>query len=646
MTAVSDLNRTHDVARERAIQLVNQQSATIGRRTDRLFAWLFVLQWLVGIVAAVGISPDTLRHTGWSVFSVGGDPLCWITFAGTPATLIPLVAIWRWPGTRPTRYIVAASQMVWASLLFQLTGGHIGSHFPVFGSLAILACYRDWRVLVLAASIVLLHNLGHGSFWSPLGDTAFQAWERLVFVLLEVAALVLMIRLTERENWLSAISQARLEEANHRLDIEFRQRTENLRQYTGRLERIRDELHIQAGELQKARAAADEANAAKSNLVATVSHEIRTPMTAILGYADVLIGSLAEAEQLKAARTIRRNSEYLLKLVDDILDLSKIESGKLDIELVPCSPRQIVNDVVQLMQVRADAKQLALKVEFDESVPRSIHSDPMRLRQILLNLVSNAIKFSSRGEVQIAVVSVAVRETPLLELRVRDQGIGMTPRQIEKLFSPFSQGDESTSRLYGGSGLGLWISRRLANLLGGEIDVESEPGRGSTFIVTIAATSLEANLDETPQGAPCDGARAAILQGRRVLVADDSADNRELVSFILGKNGADVRTVDSGERAVLAALTAEQAGNPFDVVLMDVQMPYLDGFAATEQLRSAGYRGFVVALTADARPEQLEQSRVAGCDACLSKPLDDSLLGMLVELPQRQPPVAESSHVV
>jgi signal transduction histidine kinase len=633
VSAASVLSRTNDLAHDRAEELIKAQSLAIGRRTDRLFAWLFVAQLLVGIAAATWIAPTHPRLSPFANALFARSPLYSITMLGTLATLLPLVAIWRWPGARLTRYIVAVCQMIWAALLFQFSAGHTGSHFPVFGSLAILACYRDWRVLVLAALLVLFHNLGHGSLWSPNSQAAQAAWERLAFVLLEVAALVLVIRLAERETWNSAVSQARLEDANHRLDLEFRERTANYRQYTERLERIRDELRLQAEELQKARAEAEQANSAKSNLVATVSHEIRTPMTAILGYADVLLSTLTDAEPLKAARTIRRNSEYLLKLVDDILDLSKLESGKLPVEPVPCSPRRTVSDVVQLMQVRADAKGLLLAVQVDDAVPRSIVTDPMRLRQILLNLVSNAIKFSSHGSIRLAATYHSDLENPLIEFRIRDDGIGMTPRQIDKLFYPFVQGDKATSRLYGGSGLGLWISRRLANLLGGEIHVESAPGQGSTFILTIAA----GNHAELVGGSTTEGAPAQLrpplesLNGCRVLIVDDSPDNRDLASFIVSKSGAEVQAVEDGEQAVQAALLAEQTGKRFDAILMDVQMPNLDGFTATERLRGAGYHGFIVALTADVRPDQLHQSQIAGCNACLPKPIDASLLELLAE---------------
>ncbi len=622
----------HDLAAQRATELVAEQLQAICRRTDRLFAWLLVFQWLAAITGAIWIAlPAHIRPI---------DAIWWATLAGALASGVPLLLIWRYPGTALTRHTIAASQMLWSSLLMEFTGGHLGSHFPVFASLAILACYRDWRVLLTATAVFVAREIGWQTLWPFDSLEVIREWERLVFLFLEVAALTLVIRLNVRENWLLAVGQARLEESNRRLDAEFRRRSANYREYTERLERIRDELHVQAKELQSARAAAEEANAAKSHLVATVSHEIRTPLTAILGYADVLLANLADAESSRAARTIKRNGEFLLQLVDDILDLSKIESGKLAVESLRCWPRQIVSEVVQLLKVRADAKGLPLVVEFGDHVPRTIHTDPMRLRQILLNLVSNAIKFSSRGDIRIRIAGDRDElEQATVRFEVCDQGIGLTSRQIDNLFSPFSQGDEATSRLYGGSGLGLWISKRLANLLGGDIVVHSAPGQGSTFIVTVAARKpgLADAADALPivRAEEISQAPVVMLKGRRVLIADDSADNRELVTFILERSEAQVTAVNNGVDAVRAALEADQTGFSFDVILMDVQMPKLDGFAATERLREQGYTGLIVALTAHARPEELQQSRLSGCDACLSKPIDGSLLGLISQMTQR-----------
>lgn len=636
MARASALRRlTIDVAHDRASELVSRQSAANGSRTDRLFVGLLILQWVGALAVGIWIAPR-----GATPLLAVGSTLWWATIAATLTSGIPLLAIWRWPGTTCTRLLIAVSQMLWSGLLIEFASGRTGAYFPLFATLAVLACYRDWRVLLTATVFAVAAVFWHGDLWLFGSQQALREWERLVFVLLEVASLLLIIRLSARETWLAAIGQVRLEESNRRLDVEYRERTRSYRQYTEQLERAHDELHAQAEELERARADADNANAAKSSLVATVSHEIRTPMTAIVGYADVLLANLADAESLKAARTIKRNGEFLLQLVDDISDLSKLESGKLAIDPYLCSPRQIVTDVIQLLQVRADAKGLPLVADFHDGVLPAIFSDPLRLRQVLLNLVGNAIKFSSHGDVRISIRRCLVDDRPGLQMDVSDHGIGLTPRQIENVFSQFSQADQSTSRLYGGSGLGLWISRRLAKLLGGDITVASTPGHGSTFTLTVTTEQLDAPVATSGDGLTADDLKLpgsmVDLKDRLVLVADDSPDNQDLLEFVLTKAGARVEIVGNGEDAVRRALVAVREGNPFDVILMDVQMPLLDGFAATAQLRAEGYAGPIVALTAHTHPEQLQQARLSGCNACLSKPIDDSLLGLLAQLTQHK----------
>ncbi len=618
---------------KRAAELVAAQFATISRRTDHLFAWLLVLQFVAGIVAAVELSTPQLDVLSWPRID---DLTVWAAIIGGITSGIPLAMIWQAPGTPLSRHIVAVAQMIWPFLLIHFTGGRMETHFHVFASLAILACYRDWRVLLTATLVVIAADSWRIALFGPLeAEALFRDVERLGFVLFEVGFLGLAIRLSTHEMWSNALGQARLEESNRRLDAEFTERTRNYRQYTERLERIHHELNRKAQQLQEARAAADQANAAKSHFVATVSHEIRTPLTAILGFADVLATSLADPEANRAARTIKRNGEFLLQLVDDILDLSRIEAGRLAVESLPCSPRQIVDEVVQLMRVRADAKGLPLVVEFDCNVPEAISSDPLRLRQILLNLVSNALKFSSRGEVRIHVLQPPLPDADRIQFDVQDQGIGLTHRQIDNLFHPFSQGHESTARTHGGSGLGLSISKRLANLLGGDITVQSVAGQGSTFSATVAIN--QPTSDHPPDAARRSAAkslsadRKPLLKGCRVLVADDSRDNQELVAFVLQKSGALVTTVDNGADAVHQALLAQAADVPFDVILMDVQMPRVDGFSATEELRSQGYPGPIVALTAHSRPEDLQRCRRSGCDACLTKPIDESLLTLIAQ---------------
>jgi CheY-like chemotaxis protein len=368
-----------------------------------------------------------------------------------------------------------------------------------------------------------------------------------------------------------------------------------------------------------------------------MSHEIRTPMTAILGYADVLLANLTSPANIKAATTIKRNGEFLLELINDILDLSKIEAGKLAVERMRCSPWQIVADVAQLMRVRAEAKGLPLIIESAGEIPATILSDPTRLRQILLNLVSNAIKFSDHGEVRLRTQLVrTLGREPAMRFDVIDQGIGMTSEQVSRLFQPFSQADTSTARRFGGSGLGLSISKRLAEMLGGTVSIASTPGRGSTFSVTIDTGSLDGirMLPRIDDSFPPERDNKPLLSGSRlncrILLADDSPDNQDLVAHVLRQCGAEVMVADNGAMAVDLALASLHDGRPYQVILMDMQMPILDGYDATRELRSQHYRGPIIALTAHAMPDAIQRCFAVGCDECVTKPIDGHLLELVI----------------
>jgi len=391
--------------------------------------------------------------------------------------------------------------------------------------------------------------------------------------------------------------------------------------------------------------AAEAANRAKSEFLANMSHEIRTPMTAILGFSDVLLGSATDRERLDAAATIKQNGEYLLGIINDILDLSKIEAGKLEVEHVQCSPYQILSEVVSLMRVRANAKNLTLEFECDGPIPQSIQSDPTRLRQILINLTGNAVKFTEVGEVRlVARLLDAEFDEPKMQFEVVDSGIGMTEEQIAGLFKPFHQADTSTTRKFGGTGLGLTISRRLAGKLGGDIAVKSTLGEGSTFTVTVGSGPLDGvkllagpteaqlptDLDENPS------APMAKLDCR-ALLAEDGADNQRLIAFLLKKAGAEVAVADNGETARDLALAARDEGTPFDVILMDMQMPVMDGYDATSRLREAGYTGPIIALTAHTMSTDRDKCLSAGCDGYMTKPIDQKeLISMVAEYAHRE----------
>jgi PAS domain S-box-containing protein len=395
--------------------------------------------------------------------------------------------------------------------------------------------------------------------------------------------------------------------------------------------------------LEEAKSEAETANRVKSEFLANMSHEIRTPMTAILGYADILVENVSDRQGIEAADTIRRNGAYLLDIINNILDLSKIEAGKMEVERIAHSPVGTVAEVASLMRVRAEAKKLKIATEFRGPIPETIQTDPIRLRQILFNLVGNAVKFTEFGEIRI-VTSLRREEgkRPLLQFDVIDTGIGMSPEQIAKLFRPFSQADASTSRRFGGSGLGLTISRRLANLLGGDICLRSQPGRASTFSVTIDPGPLDGvPMLHNPSEAASDGVgrrkqphgEAPRLEGR-VLLAEDGPDNQRLIAFLLRKAGAEVAIVENGQAAVDAVVAGQSSADetesdcrrPFDVILMDMQMPVLDGYSATRRLRSMGYGGPIVALTAHAMIQDRQKCLDAGCDDYLAKPVDRLVL--------------------
>ena len=381
-------------------------------------------------------------------------------------------------------------------------------------------------------------------------------------------------------------------------------------------------------ELATARAAAEQASAAKSEFLANMSHEIRTPMTAVLGYADVLYeeGNLQQAppQRLEAIVTIKRNVTHLLGIINDILDLSKIEAHKLAVERIACAPGELLQDVRSLVAVPAEAKGLALEIEYATPIPATFHSDPTRIRQILVNLAGNAIKFTEIGRVRIRA-SFVPEPAPRIRFSVQDTGIGMSQEQLSRLFRPFTQADSSTTRIYGGTGLGLTICKRLAELLGGTIEVSSQPGVGSEFALLLPTGSLEgvAMLERMPSVESKSREPAALPRlSAHVLLAEDGPDNQRLISYFLRAAGAQVTLAENGRIAVELAFGAWQDGAPFDVILMDMQMPELDGYAATRELRRRGYQGPIIALTAHAMSTDRDLCRTAGCDEFETKPIN------------------------
>lgn len=374
---------------------------------------------------------------------------------------------------------------------------------------------------------------------------------------------------------------------------------------------------------------AQESARIKSEFLAGMSHELRTPMTAILGYSDALTDpDVTEEEARMMAATIRRNGDHLLAILNDLLDFSKIEAGQMRVECVSCNPVEILADLHALMLPRAEARGITLRAEFDPTLPAQIQTDPTRLRQILLNLLSNAVKFTELGSVVIR--GRVLNDADLgrrLSIEVEDTGIGMTDEQLTRIAEPFVQADASTTRRFGGTGLGLAISRRLAELLGGRLDIRSAFGQGSTFIFTLPIGSGEPKAAVPPESA--DDAsespeRSELIQplsGVNILVAEDGRDNQRLLRRFLEQAGAQVSFVENGEDAVRMTARAASRGATYDLLLLDIQMPIMDGYTAARTLRKQGYRGPILALTAHSVDLTRAQCLDAGCTDCLQKPI-------------------------
>jgi signal transduction histidine kinase/DNA-binding NarL/FixJ family response regulator/HPt (histidine-containing phosphotransfer) domain-containing protein len=384
-------------------------------------------------------------------------------------------------------------------------------------------------------------------------------------------------------------------------------------------------------ELLVAKEAAEASNRTKSEFLANMSHEIRTPLTGILGFTDVLLAGGDDGDQAKRHEylaTIQASGKHLLGLINDILDLSKIESGRMEFESEACQPDRLVAEVVRVLQVKAAEKSLDLTVHWDTQIPQMVFTDAARVRQALINIIGNAIKFTAQGGVSLMGRLVTCDKGPQLQIDVTDTGIGIASDKIDHIFDPFIQADNSVTRRFGGTGLGLAISRRIARGLGGDLTAASEPGKGSVFTLRFSAGDIAgvplitpAVIQKAPAGATTSTQAQTVLPPVNILLVEDGETNRKLIKLMLERAGAKVTTAENGEIGCRVAMD-----KPFAVILMDMQMPVLDGYSATRRLRDAGATLPIIALTANAMTADRQKCLEVGCTDYLTKPINTEQL--------------------